>query len=185
MLKRAISLGVEHDGAQDLQVTRAMNTLGLYLQQNKRLEEALTIQRQILNNVAIGLGKEHETYAQSLNNLGTTLMGLERFDEAEHTFKEAIAIGEKLPPDTLAMADWLSNFAVLRGHQHQTSEADALYRRALGILYRASARAGSDLPHLPVTIQSYTTFLRATGWSGPQISERLEYLRRGEDVPAL
>jgi tetratricopeptide (TPR) repeat protein len=185
MLRRAIGLGVERDGVRDPEVTRAMETLGLYLQNNKRLPEALSLQREIVSNIAASFGKENEGYAQALSNLATTLMALERYDEAERVFQEIVDIGEKLPPDTPAMADWLNNFAVLRMNERKKTEADFLFQRALGILFRASSRSGTDLPHLQGTIGSYTVFLKSIGLDPLTAEDRVERIRRGEDVPSL
>ncbi|WP_162145257.1 tetratricopeptide repeat protein [Chthoniobacter flavus] len=185
LLKRVIDLGIANDLTKNLEYARAMNTLAYVLQTTKRFDEALPLQRKILTNVELTLGKDNETYGGYLHSLGQTLLLLKREDEGRHAVEQAVAIGEKLPTGCRLLPVWLTTLAAIQNHSRETPQADATFRRALSLLYQAEKAAGQPPPPLQNTAGAYTVFLKEHGLTHAEIDDRLAQLRKGEDVPAL
>ncbi|HEY3901191.1 MAG TPA: tetratricopeptide repeat protein [Chthoniobacter sp.] len=184
-LKRATELSMHTLGRENVKTSEALSSLTKLYQAAGRLKEALPLQRQVLANVERNFGRESPNYTIALNSVATTLAGLDRNDEAEEMMQQAIAIDESLRPDETQFANHLSNLASVYSHLHKTSEADALYRRALGILVRRSKVAGADLPELRNVSSSYSNFLKVAGLKQDEISTRVERVRQGEEVVGL
>ncbi|MCC7013023.1 MAG: tetratricopeptide repeat protein [Planctomycetes bacterium] len=99
--------------------------------------------------------------ARVRDTIGTTFMGLGRFDEAEPNLRSALAIRSKvLPAGDLEIALSQNNLAVLLESQNKLPEAEALHRAALEIA-RTSLPAGH--PDLGVGLNNLAEILRIQG----------------------
>ncbi len=99
--------------------------------------------------------------AKVRDTIGTTFMGLGRFDEAEPNFRRALAIRTKaLPAGDPAIARSQNNLAVLLEGQNKLPEAEALHRAALEIA-RTSLPPGH--PDLGVGLNNLAEILRIQG----------------------
>lgn len=185
LLLKVVDLGTVNDLTKDLEYARAMNVLASHFQHTNRFEGALALQRRILDNVELALGKDNETYASYLHNLGQSLAFLKRTDEATHALEQAVAIGEKLHPESRLLPFWLSSLGTVYDHVHDTAKADAAYRRAMTLLYRQASETGQTPPLLQGATTVYTNFLKIKGLAQAEIDDRFARLRRGEEVPAL
>lgn len=114
---------------------------------------ALKIQAQIY-------GKEHPSYATTLTYLGPTLgnMGLEQ--KALEAFNECKRIREKVVGETSDYAAVLSNIGIIKMHQNQHTEAQALFERCLVIEEKT---LGPDNLELATTINNLASVLHRKG----------------------
>jgi tetratricopeptide (TPR) repeat protein len=90
-------------------------------------EQALTLARELW-------GDKHPNVASSLNNLAELYRALNRYQEAEPLYKEAIAIDHhSLPPVHSQLATHLNNLALLYKSLNRYQEAEDLYKEAIAI----------------------------------------------------
>lgn len=95
-------------------------------------DAALThLERALALNKA-SFGTDHREYADSLDRVGTTMVLMGRFDEAERRFREAIPVREKLPgaepPNAPAWPHGLAQVLYYQGHYE---ESEAAYQLAV------------------------------------------------------
>jgi tetratricopeptide (TPR) repeat protein len=129
---------------------------------------------------ALALAKEagvtEDRRAGMLDNLGTTLRRLARFDEALETHEEALTLREAaLGPDHPLLARTLTNTAAAYIELAKFDEADARYERALEIRERA---LGTDHVDVALTLQNMGVARYRRG----RIAEALPYFERALDI---
>ena len=85
-------------------------------------------------------------HATALNNLGEIYRQLERFDEAEPLFREALAIDEAtLGPEDQGLAKPLNNLALVQRARGDHVEAERNLKRSLRILENSLGRRHPDV----------------------------------------
>jgi serine/threonine protein kinase len=133
---------LEH-AAQMLEAGRRFNDMARFDEARKLLQPALATRERLL-------GKESIEVAEALVSLATTRREAGEFAEAEAMNRRAIAISEaRLGPDSEKTAGFLIEladvFGAARTDIDQLNEAEALYRRAAGIL---DTHHDENLPHV-------------------------------------
>jgi len=109
------------------------------------------------------------------NTIGTTLLGLGRFEDAEPNLRKSLAIHRaELPAGHAAIATSLNDVAVLHSEQGDLAEAESLHREALE-LRRAA------LPGDPVIAMSLSNLAEVLSNMGRQ-AEAETLLREAVDI---
>ncbi len=93
---------------------------------------------------------------QVLNNLATTQLILDKYDEAEANLKQFLKLSEKhLSPDDHHIASSYFGLAMVREAQNKTADADLLYKKALSIAEKAYANAPLEMAHMLETLANF------------------------------
>ena len=103
-----------------------------------RWEEAVPLNKDILEQVAAEHGKVGNEYAAALNNLAAIYQSTRRYSEAMPLFEEALSIcRDDLGADHPSTAQSLNNLAVLYRVQERHKEAAPLLKEAVEIMERS------------------------------------------------
>lgn len=99
---------------------------------------------------------ESAAACQVLNNLATTQLILDKYDEAEVNLKQFLKLSEKhLSPDDHHIASSYFGLAMVREAQNKTADADLLYKKALSIAEKAYANSPLELAHMLETLANF------------------------------
>lgn len=91
-----------------------------------------------------------------LNNLATTQLILDKYDDAEVNLKQFLKLSEKhLAPNDQLIASSYFGLAMVREAQNKTADADLLYKKALSIAENAYANAPLELAHMLETLANF------------------------------
>ncbi len=90
-------------------------------------------------------GKKHPDLARAINNLATSYYRLQRTEDAERLYREALAMKESLSLDDEDRAKSLSNLASILTNRGELAEAEPLYREALSIREKTYTPGQVDL----------------------------------------
>lgn len=147
-------------GEKDPRLAKALGNLSvLYLQLNKFDEaEALTSRSLALYRRAHG--SEHIKVANALNSLAGILQRKGKFKQSEETFKEAIAIAEKLESGSSAVAAYRNNLANLLSQLGRDAESAPLYRATLALREKV---LGPDHPQVAESSANLGMLLQRLG----------------------
>jgi tetratricopeptide (TPR) repeat protein len=157
VLRRSVGLLEQADGPDALNVARAANNLiTLYAdtRQYAKAEQEIT---RILPIYERALGPEHPDYALALSNMFTILYQQGRGVEGEPYLRRAIAIGEKVFPQSLNMANIDHCLAVFETTAGNYKEAARLFERIIAIQERL---LGPGHPLLARTLVNYSSVLQ-------------------------
>ena len=117
-----------------------------------RWEEAVPLNKDILEQVAAEYGKTGNEYAAALNNLGMIYDNIGRYSDAEPLLEEALSIRRRvLGADHRDTAQGLNNLALLYRNQGRYSDAEPLYEEALSI---RRCVLGSDHPDTATSLNN-------------------------------
>ncbi|HLB55026.1 MAG TPA: serine/threonine-protein kinase [Gemmatimonadales bacterium] len=118
-----------------------------------RLEASLAARRRLYGR--------HPLVAEVLSNLGAVLEDQRRLDEAEASYREAMAIGiERLGADNDMVTSVMNNLALLLAGRGKTAEAERLYRQALATDQR---KFGPDHPFVGTDALNLASLLCRAG----------------------
>ncbi|MEJ1971525.1 MAG: serine/threonine-protein kinase [Lacunisphaera sp.] len=95
-------------------------------------------------------------HAKDMDAVGTYFEDSSRFEEARKLFEPALAIQERIAPDSLEVAALLINLADNHDQTSHHVEAESLYRRALAL---AETKLGPDAPLLGRWLMLYGSSL--------------------------
>jgi esterase/lipase superfamily enzyme/Tfp pilus assembly protein PilF len=140
--RQALSTYKQASGPESLQVARALNVLAESLRGQGRVEEAQPVVLEGLRIRRAKLGASHPDVAASLNSAAGIYEQLGRVADAEKTYKQALALRQKLGPRNLNLATTRANLGALYKGQQRYSEAEPLLRAAL-----AAREEGLGLRH--------------------------------------
>lgn len=110
-----------------------LNTIGEIYTSWSAYEEALEPREEALKIQRAQHARPHVDLAIAINNLGTNLYHLKRYDEAERLYREALSMKNELDDGDVDAAKSISNLATIVKVQKRYTEAEALYRQALAI----------------------------------------------------
>lgn len=90
--------------------------------------------RRVIDRWTEVYGAGHPNTVQALHDLAQALQDLGELDQAESTFREALALRQSLQPaDTVATAQTLNGLTALLLLRGELESAEALFRQALGL----------------------------------------------------
>ncbi len=137
-----------------------MNSLGLYLKERIRFDEAEDLYRHVLALNEKLLGQDHPTVATCLSNLAQLLQDTNRLPEAEPLMRRALEIDEaSFDPDHPKVAVDLNNLALLLQATNRLYETEPMYRRALKI---DESSFGPDHPNVATDLNNLAQLLQDT-----------------------
>ena len=103
----------------------SLNNLAVFLDEQKKWDEAEPLYRETLMLREMVLGKEHPDTLCIMYNLAAMLADQKRYEEAERIFRETLMLREmvlgKDHPDTLRTRDWLASVLSDQG-KHEEAE---------------------------------------------------------------
>ncbi|CAN0015971.1 unnamed protein product [Ectocarpus sp. 6 AP-2014] len=134
LLRRALQMSIESQGAEHPEVATRLNSLALLLASDGRVAEAEGLHRQALDIAGKVYGPEHADVATYLNNLARVLKAQDKLAEAEPLQRSALAIGERmLGTNHSDVATYYNNLSRLVRAAGKLEEAEPLQRRAVEI----------------------------------------------------
>ena len=120
------------------------------------------------------LGAEHPAVAVGLVNLASLYQTLDRFDEAEKLFLQAVAIDEKAyGANHTEVAIDLNNLAWLYAQQGKYAKAEELILRALAI---RETTYGSTHPEVAESLDDLASLMEEMGRIDAELQEDLDRL---------
>ena len=126
-----------------------------------RWEEALPLNKHILEQVAAEHGKAGNEYATALNNLATIYLNTGRYDVAEPPFDQALSITRRVLGEVHpSTATGLNNLAGLYRAQGRYEDAEPLYDEALSISRRM---LGADHPETATSLNNLQVCIALKG----------------------
>ena len=132
-------------GAAGKALGRLLNQAGLYLAQQGDREGALALAEPSVALMRLTRVEEPLSLAASLNNLARRYTDLDRLEEAENTYREALEIQEpRLAANSPSLATTLSNLAVVHWGQKDFANAEPLFLRAAEIMKAAHGPDSSE-----------------------------------------
>lgn len=118
----------------------------------EEFEKAEELLKQALNMCP----PESAAACQVLNNLATTQLILDKYEDAEANLKQFLKLSEKyLSPDDHHIASSYFGLAMVREAQNKTADADLLYKKALAIAEKAYANSPLELAHMLETLANF------------------------------
>ena len=133
------------DPALRRQAGAVRNDLASLLNDVGRYEEAVQLATAAVDD-ARALGLDPGALGARLENLGSALQGAGRLDQADTTYRQAIAALEQaLPQRTVALAVALNNYALVHRDAGRPREALALFERAVAVRESAFGPDHADL----------------------------------------
>jgi len=116
-------------------VDRLLNQAGVYLYARGDRKGALALVERSVELKRVTCVDEPSALATSLNNLGGRYADLDRLDEAENTYREALEIEEpRLDRNDPSLAITLSNLAGVYWRRKEYAKTEPLYLRAAEIM---------------------------------------------------
>lgn len=134
LAEREKSLGRDH-----LEVAATLGTLAYLRSAQGRFAEALDVERRALAIRAGRRGERDPLIASSRRQIGSFLLDLGRYPEAEQEFRAALEIRQIAPADPALLADALNNMG-------EVSRIQDRFERAEGYFTEGVALADSALP---------------------------------------
>jgi len=145
LFKRSLAISVKALGPDHPDVATSLDDLATLYDNQSRHAEAEPLLKRSLAISEKALGPNHPKVARSLSNLARVYISESRYAEAEPLLKRSLAISEKaLGPDHPAVAIVLNNLAKLYDTLGRYAEAYTLSGRAVDIVARRIAVAGSE-----------------------------------------
>lgn len=122
------------------------------LKQQEKFEEAEDVLKEALQQCTT----DSAAKCQVLNNLATTQLILEKYDDAEANLKEFLKLSDKyLQLDDHHIASSYFGLAMVREAQNKTADADLLYKKALSVAENAYANSPLELAHMLETLGNF------------------------------
>jgi len=150
----------------------SLNNLGVILQEQGKLEEALTHQQRALLIFEQALGKQHSFVADALGNIGIILQMQGKLEEALTYQQRALAIYEQaLGRQHTKVANSLMNIGVVLQMQGKLEEALIYQQHALVIYEQALGRQHTEVADV---LMNFGYVLREQG----RLEEALAYQQR-------
>lgn len=133
------------DPSQARKAGEVENDLAALMSDLGRYEQAITHAEAAVAS-ARALGLPPGALGPRLENLGSALQGGGRLEQAEATYREAIAMLEAaLPERTVALAVALNNFALVYRDLKRPAEALSMFERAIAVREQAFGSENPDL----------------------------------------
>jgi tetratricopeptide (TPR) repeat protein len=154
----AIQLLRKVHGDRSMEVGVALHELGVTLSRVGVPERAIGVLEECIPIFEEHRGQNHSDVAAALINLGKAQSQVERFADAERSYRRALAIREtSLGPDDPEVALVLNNLAVNYKRQNRIPEALECLRRSLSI---REAKLGPDHPNVALVLNNLGNCLR-------------------------
>ncbi len=157
VLRRSVALLEESEGESGLNTARAINNLAtLYLDTNQHAKAEAEMAR-ALPIYEHRLDPDSPELALALSNMFAILASENRAADGEPYLRRAMAIGEKVSPVGLRMANLQICMAELEASRDNFKEAASLLEKAIATQEKI---LGSSHPNLAHTLAAYATVLR-------------------------
>ncbi|MFP2913710.1 tetratricopeptide repeat protein, partial [Pyxidicoccus sp. 3LFB2] len=161
------------------EVARVRLALGLVLQDQGELAEAEAVARDGLATFERTLGPDHPRVYDALNDVASTLVLQQRFDEALPVYERALTVARKTDgPDSLGVAIIHSNLAVLFYRMKKWDEARAHFQTSVGLREKLF---GAYEPTLVVLLR----YIGRTLNQQQRFEESVRYMQRAADIQLM
>src|SRR5690606_21257191 len=167
MLRRAVAGFLDPAVDDPVQASRVLSDLSTQLTRASRGEEALEAARQALSLVE---GRRHTEAERSiaLNSVGLALADLERYDEAEQAYRQALALRRSLDPALTpgGVASIVHNMGLMYRARGDLRQAEASFRDAIRLKrlhQRSRSEYRNSMQSLAVTLAQQGRLREAAG----------------------
>jgi tetratricopeptide (TPR) repeat protein len=157
VLRRSVALLEQSEGADALEVAKAacnLATLYAEIHQFVKAEQELAL---VLPVYERHLGPEHPAYAMALGSMFTILYEQHRVAEGEPYLRRALAVGEKVFPESVKMANLQHCLAAFEMSREHFKEAARLLEKVIATEERM---LGHEHPELAHALVNYSYVLR-------------------------
>ncbi len=152
MADQALALRQRVLGPDDLDVATSLETRAwVYFLQDQNAAGLPLLQR-TLEIRERALGPDDLKVALSLGNLASVQRELRRWNEAEATYRRAIAIIERVAPEDTQLPGLLNNLASVYSDQENWEAAEPVHRRALALRRKL---LGDDHPQTTMSLNNF------------------------------
>ncbi len=197
-LRKALELNRRVYGDRSANTAGSLSDMARLRQQQGNLEEAEKLARDALATQRAFHGPEHAEVARALDDLGIVLaaqslgsplkLNSEKSDEAEKTYREALAMQRKLHlPEDRDLARTLWCLGALLNSEDKTEEAELLLREVLAIQKKILGPEQPDVALADVILAQIMEKKSKFSEAGGLLQEAIAIQRKalGNDHPAL
>jgi tetratricopeptide (TPR) repeat protein len=156
VLRRSLALFERATGPDSVEAAEAGNNLAMLYRRNghlalaqQQLEHSLPLLEQRLGT--------HPEFAKALNAMFVILVEQDQWDRAEPYLRRALQIGLKVFPDSLQMAEFRENLALLAAHRREFQAAASLLGDAIAAKEKI---LGARDPQLAESFENYSVYLK-------------------------
>jgi tetratricopeptide (TPR) repeat protein len=152
---------VDHYGHESLQVADDWSRIALvYAAQVEKMEQAIIPLRVAIQTREKVMGAEHPAILPELDRLGSLLVTLHYYSDAEEAFRRALVIRERLTGKMHAdLISSIEGLAYAQFGQKKYDEAEAGYKRLLALWISVTQQP--DHPMIAMTLDKLAVFYRA------------------------
>jgi len=161
LLMRARSFHVDRYGRESLQVADDWSRVALvYAAQVEQMEQAIVPLRVAIQTREAVMGAEHPAILPELDRLGSLLVTLHFYADAEETFRRSLVIRERLTGKMHSdLISSIEGLAYAQFGQKKYGEAEEGYKRLLALWISVTQQP--DHPMIALTLDKLAVFYRA------------------------
>ena len=157
VLRRSLAMFEQASGPASVEAAEAGNNLAMLYRRNGHLARAQEQMEHVLPLLEQRLGSRDPEFAKALNGMFVILAEQNQWDQAEPYVRRALAIGQQVFPDSIQMAEFRENLALVAAHRHEFQAAASL----LGDAITAKERLlGAKDPQLADSLENYSAYLK-------------------------
>jgi tetratricopeptide (TPR) repeat protein len=157
VLRRSLAMFEKAVGADSVEAAEAGNNLAMLYRRTGNLPRAQEQMEHSLPLLEQRLGGTHPEFAKALNGMFVILVEQNDWDRAEPYLREALRIGQQVFPDSIQMAEFRENLALVAAHHGDFQAAAALQGDALVAKQKL---LGAKDPQLAESLEAYSGYLK-------------------------
>jgi tetratricopeptide (TPR) repeat protein len=157
VLRRSLAMFEHAVGADSIEASEAGNNLAMLYRRTGNLARAQEQMEHSLPLLQQRLGSDHPELAKALNGMFVILVEQNEWDRAEPYLRRALQIGQQVFPDSIQMAEFRENLALLAAHHGEFQAAASLEGDAIASKQQL---LGAKNPQLAESFEAYSGYLK-------------------------
>jgi tetratricopeptide (TPR) repeat protein len=170
VLRRSLAMFEGAVGSDSVEAAEAGNNLAMLYRRNGHLPRAQEQMEHALPLLELRLGARHPEVAKAYNGMFVILVEQNQWDEAEPFVRRALEIGQQVFPESIQMAEFRENLALVAAHRREFQAAASLLGDAISAKERI---LGANDPQLAESFETYSGYLK-------QINQKAEAKRAAD-----
>jgi hypothetical protein len=157
VLRRSLAMFEKAAGPDSMEAAEAGNNLAMLYRRTGNLARAQDQMEHSLPLMQQHIASIPQEFAKALNGMFVILVEQNQWDRAEPYLREALQIGEQVFPDSIQMAEFRENLALLAAHRGEFQAAAALEGDAIA---QKQQLLGAKDPQLAESLDTYSAYLK-------------------------
>ena len=157
VLRRSLSLFEKSAGPESVEAAEAGNNLAMLYRRSGKLARAQEQMEHSLPVLQKHIAQIPREFAKALNGMFVILVEQNDWDRAEPYVRQALEIGAQVFPESIQMAEFRENLALLAAHRGEFQAAAALQGDAIS---QKQQLLGAMDPQLAESLDLYSTYLK-------------------------